>query len=375
MTDNPDSQDRRSGGEQPADVPPASPDPTGPPAPEPTGLPAWYGEPMSPVAGYWPSVAKPGVIPLRPLNVGDILGAAIATMRRHPGLMLGVAAVVVTIAQLITLALTFPLLDDINRVIQLDGTTPSSEMSSELWSLVGKSLAVAGIALLLTLISRVFLSGFLTLVVGTAVLGQRQGFGAIWNRVRPRLLPLLGLTLVYPAVLIPAILVAYGIALVAGPLAILVVIAYVIVGLWLLIMFSLATPALVLENAGVWQAFGRSWQLVRGSWWRIFGITLLTGLIAGVTAFAIALPFELSSGFPTVTSTEPVMPPTSYLVASTIGAIIASTITEPFAAAVVALLYTDQRIRREDLGEELARTAGIVPPPSPGAPGTGPPLG
>lgn len=52
---------------------------------------------------------------------------------------------------------------------------------------------------------------------------------------------------------------------------------------------------------------------------------------------------------------------TKYLVLSTIGAVIAGTITEPFAAAI-ALLYTDQRMRRERLDIE---PAGMAPEPHP----------
>jgi hypothetical protein len=187
--------------------------------------------------------------------------------------------------------------------------------------------------------------------------------------VRPRLLPLLGLTLVYPLVIVLATAVVVVLALVAPPLAVVVVIAAIVVGIWLLVLFSLATPALVLENARVGQAFGRSRRLVRGSWWRIFGITLLAGVIAFVIALIITVPFEyLGDGFDTVTSTEPVSPTTKYLVFSTIGGIIASTITEPFAAAVTVLLYTDQRMRREGMDIELARAAGMAPPPPPPAP-------
>jgi hypothetical protein len=315
-------------------------------------------QPMSQVApsNRWgQSAAKPGVIPLRPLGVGEILDGAISTMRKRPKLMLGVAAVVVMLTQLIVLAVSYPLLDDVNRALLVDQTTPPEEV----WSYLGASLAVLGIGFTLTIVSRVFLSGFITQVVGTAVLGQSPGFREIWDRVRPRLLPLLGLTLIYPAVIFGVVLVLFLLLAFVPVLGVLVLLACVVIGIWLLVMFSLATPALVLENVGVGRAFGRSRLLVRGSWWRIFGITLLAGLIGGVLALIISLPFEyLGDGFATVTSTEPTPPTTKYLLFSTIGAIIASTITEPFVAAVTVLLYTDQRMRREGMDIELARAAG-----------------
>lgn len=334
------------------------------------GQPSWHMPPMSqlppahpmpPAPGYWqPAVAvKPGVIPLRPLGLGEILDGAISTMRAHPRLMLGVAAVVVTITQLLVLAATFPLLDDIAKAATFNQFTPPSEI----WDVFGKSMAVAAIGLLLPIATRVFLSGFITLVVGTAVLGQPLKFKDVWTRVRSRLLPLLGLTMVYPAVVIGAVLVVIMITLLSPVLGVLVIIGVIVVGIWLMVMFSLATPALVLENASVGQAFGRSRHLVRGSWWRIFGITLLAGVIATIISVIIGIPFEyLGDGFATVTANEPIPTlTTKYLLLTTLGAVIAATITEPFVVGVAVLLYTDQRMRREGLDIELARAAGAGP--------------
>jgi hypothetical protein len=314
--------------------------------------PGWTGPPPG-------AAAKPGVIPLRPLGLGEILDGAISTMRAHPRPMLGVSAIVVAVSQLLILATTYPLLDDVNRAANFDQNTPPSEI----YALVGKTFAILGITVLITLLLRVFLSGFLTMVVGKAVLGQPVGIGAVWDRVRPRLLALLGLTLVYPAVGLAAGVVVVVLILIAPPLGVVAIIAAIPVAFWLVILFSLATPALMLENARVGRAFGRSRRLVAGSWWRIFGITLLAGLIATVVALVITTPFTyFGGGFDQLTSTQPVPPTITELVLSTIGGIIAGTLTEPFAAAVTVLLYTDQRMRREGMDIELARAAGAPPP-------------
>jgi hypothetical protein len=304
--------------------------------------------------GGWQPPPKPGVIPLRPLGVGDIIGGAIATMRTRPGLMLGVTAVVVIITELLTLAVTYPVLLELSQIVVPDPYTTPYASSDALLRMAGLSIVVMLVGMVLAVVSRVFLSGLFTVVVGTAVLGQRPPFREVMRRVRSRLLPLLGLTLIYLLVLAAAGGAA-GLLMVTSPgFGVLVMLAVVVLAVWLGILFSLATPALVLENVGVGRAFGRSRELVTGAWWRIFGITLLTGVIGGVTAFVIALPFEsIGGGF-----SASVAPLTAkYLVISTIGAVIASTITEPFIAAVTALLYTDQRIRRERLDVELAGTA------------------
>jgi zinc transporter ZupT len=103
----------------------------------------------------------------------------------------------------------------------------------------------------------------------------------------------------------------------------------------------------MLEDAPIGRAFGRSRSLVTGAWWRVFGIQLLTGLIAVVVTLIVTLPF---GGLTQSTSA-------TYLALSTIGAIIAATITEPLAAGVTVLIYTDQRIRRERMDLELAGLA------------------
>src|SRR5207249_3623477 len=122
-------------------------------------------------------------------------------------------------------------------------------------------------------------------------------------------------------------------------------------------------PALMLEDAPVGRAFGRSRTLVHGTWWRVFGISLLAALIAIILAAIITVPFTyFGGGFVQVTSTQPVPLTVAYLLLTTIGGIIAGTITEPFAAGVTVLLYTDQRMRREGMDIELARAAGLPPP-------------
>ena len=293
---------------------------------------------------------KPGVIPLRPLRVGEMLDGAIGAIRRLPGPMLGVSAIVVTVSQLLILAATYPLLDDLAGTATITASSTPAEVSRY----VRVRGAYDGITVLIGLPSRIFLAGVLTIVVGKAVLGQRLQRGELWARVRPRLPALLGMSLIYPAIAVLSGAVIYLLVLAAAPLAILVILAAIPLAVWLYVLFSFATPALMLEDAPVGRAFGRSRRLVTGSWWRVLGIQLLAALIALVVAVIVTLPFEyLGGGVGQHTAT--------YLVLSTIGAIIAGTLTEPFAAGVTVLLYTDQRMRREGMHYELAKDAGLDP--------------
>src|SRR5262245_61916180 len=100
--------------------------------------------PPPPPTGW--GVPKPGVIPLRPLGLGEILDGAISTMRAHPRVILGVSAIVATISQLLTTLATYPLLDDVNRAAKL-GTLATTD--DQLHSL-GASAEILGITLLIT---------------------------------------------------------------------------------------------------------------------------------------------------------------------------------------------------------------------------------
>lgn len=59
---------------------------------------------------------------------------------------------------------------------------------------------------------------------------------------------------------------------------------------YLFVRWSLALPAIVCEDAGVLKALSRSWKLVGGSWWRVFGIMLLMGLLTGFAVTIISAP-------------------------------------------------------------------------------------
>lgn len=311
-----------------------------------------WGAPQPPPA--W-SAPKPGVIPLRPLGLGEILDGAISTMRRHPRVMLGVAAIVSIIPALGMLPFTVWTIEDMGRLQTelMTGTEPTSE---DIAAVMIPGVTSIGIAVVIGILARTFLAGFLTSVVGKAVIGKPAGFREVWVDIKPSLLRLLGLSFVIPLAAAAYVLIAFLLTAVAPPLGILVFIAGIPLGFWLAVLFSLATPALVLEQGRVIQSLRRSFELVRGSWWRVFGIILLAGIIVGIIALIISLPFELAGGGFNITG-EAIEVTTTYLVLISIGTIIASTITEPFLASVISLLYIDQRMRREGLDIELARAA------------------
>ncbi|WP_433856560.1 DUF7544 domain-containing protein [Streptomyces kronopolitis] len=340
------------------------------------GVPGWGGPPQPgqpPWGGAWatgPQAAKPGVIPLRPLAIGEILDGAVATMRAHWRTVLGISLIVAVVSQTaITLVTGF--LRNVGRTAGPagDNAPPLRETMRQL----GNTLASTGITAAIGLLATIIATGMLTMVVSRAVLGRSVTAGEAWRDARPQLPRLLGLLVLLP-LLITAVLtigVTPGIILTAtGPLdaGLLLMLfgglAACAVSLWLWVRYSLASPALMLEKQGVIAAMRRSAKLVRGAWWRVLGAQLLAYVLVGVVEFIIQIPATLLAF---VVGGESLMnwangtsnTSWSFLIVLGVGAVISSTITFPVTAGVTALLYMDQRIRREALDLELARAAGL----------------
>ncbi|GAA4665875.1 MULTISPECIES: hypothetical protein [Amycolatopsis] len=290
-----------------------------------------------PGGGY----GKPGVIPLRPLSVGEILDGAVRTMRRHPALVFGVSAVVAVVAGALNFVITYSVLGDLPDASQLGPAATQEEQLRWLRETLGQLGASLGLSIVVSLLVRTFLAGFITVVVGRAVLGRPVTFGEAMAELRPRLLPLLGLT-----VLVTIIVFIASIFL-------------VIPGIWLWTLLSLAAPALVLERSGVGQAMSRSRRLVSGTWWRVFGVLLLTVIASWLISTIIEIPFGVGLGLSSNASDLANQSVGSQLLAS-LGGVIAETIVGPFTAAATALLYIDQRMRKEGMDIQLARSAGTA---------------
>ena len=107
----------------------------------------------------------------------------------------------------------------------------------------------------------------------------------------------------------------------------------VIVGIWVLIRWTVALPAMFAEDIGPVRALGRSWNLTRGNWWRTFGLWLVVYILVEATRDLRA---ALVS---TVTS----------IVSALVGAV---------SPIVFTMLYLDLRVRKEGLDlDQLARQA------------------
>jgi hypothetical protein len=300
-----------------------------------------------------PQAPRPGVVPLRPLGIGEILDGAVSTLRRYWQVQLGFAAAVVTVVTALQAGALYLVLRDTSAL----GNTSVSDSGN------ATTQSVQVVATVIGMLAQTVLQGVLTVVTARAVLGEDITPQAAWAQARPRLWRLIGLSfsvlaMVASIIAVPVLIgLAVGLSSNAGAgfaIGFLGELAAVPFAVWLWVRLGVAAPALVLEKATIGTAMRRSGRLVRGTWWRVFGILLLTQLITQMLTGILSLPF-LGIGW-AVSGTGD-HPGAAFYLFTMLGVAIAGVVTYPFGAGVTALLYVDLRMRREGLDLTLARTA------------------
>ena len=332
-----------------------------------------------PGAGYGQSngaanfyVYKPGIIPLRPLSIGDIYQGAFAAIKTNARTMFGFTAALLGVVLVISIATNYAI---INLVLP-NYLSPSSPYAAAFTSLSGSFSQLGGS--LLQVLATVLLSGLIVVAVSRSVLGRVASSKEVWERTKSKFLPLIGLNIITSIIsglmMIIGIVVFFvllasaastaktdreflqdlGVSLV-GLLILMVISA--LVSSYLSIKFSVASPAMVLENLGVFAAIGRSWSLTRGNFWRLFGINILTAIITFMVAgIFVGIADALGAIFIVVGSSSPedviASLNTTYILIMVMSTI-AQLLILPFTSSVNALLYIDLRMRKEGLDVEL----------------------
>jgi hypothetical protein len=136
------------------------------------------------------------------------------------------------------------------------------------------------------------------------------------------------------AVIVAGLLAAIGIAV--G------LILLIVPGLVLMTWWAVIIPTIVLENKSAGESFSRSRELVRGYGWSVFGVIVLVILL--LIGFQIVLGLILT--------------PLADWLQSFVSQIVSGTLTAPFIAVVLTLLYLRLRAAKEP-------TATPAPTPTP----------
>jgi hypothetical protein len=118
---------------------------------------------------------------------------------------------------------------------------------------------------------------------------------------------------------------------------------FIVPGIFLTVAWSAAVPVLMFERASPVRALGRSWELIRGYWWTIFGALLLSLLIIVGISFLVDL---VLTGAQSSSSIDLIL--TLEALARALGAIL----TYPFLAALAVVIYANLRAVKEGVRPE-----------------------
>src|SRR5690606_17838445 len=138
-------------------------------------IPRYGGEPSSSYGQYGApgevptmATAQPGIIPLRPLTLGEIYDGAFKAIRANPAVMFGLAAVVVAIVTFLQGALTWGAYEDLNRLA--GEATPTEEDLEELVGALGASVVPSLAGTVLGFVATTILNGVLIHSVSQSVI-------------------------------------------------------------------------------------------------------------------------------------------------------------------------------------------------------------
>ncbi|WP_353648404.1 hypothetical protein ABLG96_16405 [Nakamurella sp. A5-74] len=283
----------------------------------------WFPHPSLPVR-------QPGLVPLRPLTISEVLGLSFRMARRHFA-RLGPLAL---LASLLGSAVVWGVLAATGTIdAYIDASWIDAALSGTELSLPPAGISIATLAqLIVDGTTTVLIAGVAAVYVGQDVLGTSVSTQERRARLAgPRLWQLVGVSVLAGAGI------AVGFAFLIVP------------GLLLMLAWFVVGPALVMERGTPGVALRRSLVLTRGSWGRLLGLAvalLAIGLVLSILVSSLVAPLTASAS-----------DLAALLVADLAGAVVAM-VTTSWGAAAMALSYVDLRIRTENFAVTLSAAAG-----------------
>lgn len=277
---------------------------------------------------------------LRPLQVGEILDAAIKVYRSRFADLVKIVAVMVAPVQVLAVL--------VEMSVPSDGFTSTDQFGNTTFDggdFVGTMAAFFAVWVLGGIATQLATAGSIKTISET-YLGERRSWTESLRFAIDRFGPLLWLLVIFSFITVVA-LIPCGVP-----------------GIYLYVSWWVAVPALVLEDHRGFKALSRSRHLVKGMWWRVFGLVIITVLLTSVLGFILGLVFGgvvLAADSATVDS-----------IAQGVANFLSSVLVTPITAAVISVLYFDLRVRKEGFDLELlARSVGVDAPIEPERPSWG----
>jgi hypothetical protein len=292
---------------------------------------------------------------LRPLGFVDVLDEAIELYKSNFLLLVGIAAFLYVPYTLFTISLQ-------NQKIELE----NAKLADLTFFFV-----IVMVSVVFYIVAAPIVTGALTYGISERYLDRETSIAACYRRMLRTsvFFPFLWTNILVFLILIgasavPVALLVAAIAFVTSNIAnattstiirdILVIFVLAIpaiaIPIYVWARLLLVAPAFVIEMRGPVGSIVRSWQLMKGSVTRAFGLMLIVGVVVSILQAIISSPITVIVGLGQVQGAEP---PQSLLVLNTLIQTILSTVLAPLASIVTILLYYDQRIRKEGFDLEL----------------------
>ena len=344
---------------------------TAPQAPTYGAQPGYNAQPGA--SGYsttnrWGWQSKPGIIPLRPLTIGDLFSGAFEAIRSNPKVLFGFTIVIMLLVSLIASVSILVSGLGYESVINAENDPQALQQTTENFA---NALLLQMISNLVQWLSTFagtsILTGLLAATVSQLTVGRKLTLSEAWAMTRKRLGSLIGsfaLTALITAVPIVLWIVAIfaSIAVADGnhdmwwlsALAFFAIIPIFILMYFFQIKLLFAPMCAVLEEIGPVASLKRSWSLVKGEFWPTLGRFLLMNLVIGFIGGFLGFVIGLIGGLVTVVVTSNPTSPIG-LAISMFFVMLGSGLLLPFSAAFETLIYTDLRIRKENFAAVLAQ--------------------
>ena len=318
----------------------------------------------------WVPPPRPGLIPLRPLDFGTILGAPYRVLRRNPRPTFGVSLLI----QGGILFITF-LVVGIAAYLsfsRIDFETQSAENDQLIAGAFGATLLSSLIPIALSLIATGIMQGVLVLEASRQSLGEKLRFAQLWTLAKGRVWAVGGYTVMFTVAIVLVIAVIAGIVTglillgdggiaIGVSLAVILGLGLVVAAAWIGTKLAFVPSVIMLERASIRHAIGRSWQLTDRAFWKILGTLLLVAVIINIASSIVTAPVQVIATIlpalfaPTGDESAVIVTIIAVYLVITIVSLVVSAIALVIQSATTAMLYIDQRMRKEGLDLELAR--------------------
>ncbi len=318
---------------------------------------------------------------LRPMDLGDLFDAGFRLYRSQFLTFIGIVAILqvpMAIAQFVAQIMFGNVFTQLMRLSSQPGAIIGADPFNTLpiTDLLWFYAILVGLALFQYLIAQNLVGGALTSAIARGYANQPIGileayrygmrhFGALLlASIAQAGIGIIGFVVAFGCMIGAALVGVRAIPGISSAGAIAITVLMIVVLLVVLVpallffytRFLLTVPAIMLEELGPLAGLGRSWRLIRGSFWRTAVIVLLLGLLSYLIS---SLPAQLASFAITIGSRGDMQRVMLGFSVATLVGYLGLIVVQPLQTMIQIFLYYDLRVRKEGYDIEMMARQGL----------------